>query len=84
MDFMSCIKARDTTNQNLFIIDKEEYIMAKTREIKVIQGNYGYGWDDLCEYEKNEYSQLRSDFKAYEENEAYPHRIITRRIQNEN
>lgn len=61
---------------------KEEELMAKTREVKVIQGNYGYGWDDLCEYEKHEYGELKADFKAYEENEAYPHRIITRRIPN--
>lgn len=44
--------------------------------IYVLQGNYGYGWDDLCEYEdKNE---AREDKKCYEENEKYPHRIIVR------
>lgn len=56
--------------------------MAKTREIKVLQGNYGYGWDDLVTYEREEYAEIRNDLRCYNENEAYPHRVITRRIKN--
>lgn len=57
----------------------------KTIEIKVLQGNYGYGWDDLNEYKADspaDMHDLRDDFKAYEQNETAPHRIITRRIPN--
>lgn len=25
--------------------------IGKTKMVKVLQENYGYGWDDLCEYE---------------------------------
>ena len=56
----------------------------KTKEVKVLQGNYGYGWDDLCEYELDDPSS-RSDFKSYRENEPqYAHRIIYRRVPNPN
>jgi hypothetical protein len=58
----------------------------KTIEVKVLQGNYGYGWDDLVEYNPKiakDMKELKDDFKAYRENErGYGHRIITRRIPN--
>ena len=44
--------------------------------IYVLQGNYGYGWDDLCEYETT--AEAKEDKKCYDENESYPHRIIKR------
>lgn len=54
--------------------------------LSVIQGNYGYGWDDLCQYDRNnpdEMKELREDWKAYRENEReYAHRIIHRREPN--
>lgn len=62
-------------------------------EIKVIQGNYGYGWDDLGCYEftgdETHDSQMRKelndDYKSYHENEVdYPHRIVTRYVKKEN
>lgn len=57
------------------------------KELRVLQGNYGYGWDDLCEYEitgdfekdKETFKEIRDDVKAYRENEPqYEHRVITR------
>ena len=57
--------------------------IAKTREVKILQGNYGYGWDDLCQYEKHDYGEIKSDLRVYRENERqYAHRVITRRIKN--
>ena len=51
-----------------------------TKEIAVLQGNYGYGWDDLIEYELNDMSR-KQDLKDYDENEkGVPHRIIHRRV----
>lgn len=53
----------------------------KTIEVKVLQGNYGYGWDDLVEYDN--YKDAKTDYKAYRENERNAsHRIITRRVPN--
>ena len=56
------------------------------KEIKVLQGNYGYGWDDLCYYEfigdadHDELSrkELKQDLKDYRENEHALFRVITR------
>lgn len=62
----------------------------KYRYEKVIQGNYGYGWDDLTAYDcdstgfikdKAKRDEYKSDRKAYAENEPNPHRSITRRIK---
>jgi len=54
--------------------------------LSVIQGNYGYGWDDLCQYDRNnpdEMKELKQDYRAYRENEReYCHRIIHRREPN--
>lgn len=49
---------------------------------KVLQGNYGYGWDDLCSYDTSDPGQmkeLRDDLKSYRENEGVPLRVIRRR-----
>lgn len=57
------------------------------KEIVVLQGNYGYGWDDLVEYELTGdvdkdmeiYKEIRQDKKDYAENEPqYSHRTIHR------
>lgn len=52
----------------------------------VLQGNYGYGWDDICECDSNdakEVKALRVNLREYRENEPnYPHRIIKRRTLN--
>ncbi len=57
---------------------------SKFKYIKVLQGNYGYGWDDLVEYENPEdedvKKEIKSDWESYQKNESYPHRIIQRRI----
>lgn len=59
----------------------------KYKYLKVLQGNYGYGWADLVEAEiKNvqEMKEFRSDAAAYAENEPqYQHRVIRRRVLNE-
>ena len=53
--------------------------------LKVLQGNYGYGWDDLESAEINKPDQieeLRQDLKAYRENQPAAYRIIRRRELN--
>jgi len=58
----------------------------KFRYLAVLQGNYGYGWDDLVTYDtatKNWFSDMRADLRAYRENEpGYSHRVIRRRELN--
>lgn len=46
----------------------------------VVQGNYGYGWEDLTQSES--WREARDDLKAYRQNDPHPHRIIERRELN--
>ena len=58
----------------------------KTREIKVIQTNYGYGWEDESWYERDEYNQIKHDFQEYKRHMIHYGgccRLITRRVQYE-
>ena len=50
----------------------------------VIQGYYGYGWEDLSEYDKKEYkySEVRHDLKEYRIADSAPKRLIERRELN--
>lgn len=55
----------------------------KTIAVNIIQGNYGYGWDDLSAYRTDERKELKNDYAAYIKNDkTAAHRIITRRIPN--
>lgn len=69
----------------------DEARVSKTKEVAVLQGNYGYGWDDLIEYDvpsirdyeeyKKVTAEIRQDYKDYQENEqGVAHRIIHRRV----
>lgn len=47
----------------------------------VIQGNYGYGWDDVDQTENHR--EMHINFCLYRENEPqYSHRVIRRRELN--
>lgn len=63
-------------------VDKD-YKPKRTKEYRIIQGNYGNGWDDLVSYDtsdENQRKDLKQNWKDYNENEPnIPHRIITRR-----
>lgn len=53
--------------------------VSKTKLVYVLQGNYGYGWDDLLEEET--YREAKAQAKVYRENERNAsHRVITRRV----
>lgn len=57
------------------------YKSKRTKEVKVLQGNYGYGWDDLVEYDKEDSAELKQDLKSYRENERNAQfRVVTRRV----
>ncbi len=53
--------------------------------LSVLQGYYGYGWEDLCQYDHSEAGwrkELRDDLRAYRENEGGLYRVIRRREPN--
>ena len=58
----------------------------KYRYLVVLQGNYGYGWDDLVTYDTAEsgwMAEMKADRRAYRENEpGVSHRIVHRRELN--
>ena len=57
--------------------------VGKTKEVIVLQGNYGYGWDDLVEYETSDSVEAKREKRDYDENEVdVPHRLIRRRVPN--
>lgn len=66
-------------------------IMTAKKESKqltelVLQGNYGYGWDDLTYYDDTPEGrrEMKEDYKAYAENEGIPLRTIKRKVDNPN
>ena len=52
----------------------------KYRHVKVIQGNFGYGWEDVSEYDKQEFATVKNDSKEYRLSSTGPYRVIDRRI----
>lgn len=77
----------EDSNENL-----TEARVGKTKEVKVLQGNYGYGWDDLIEYDVADFNgdllamnrNIKQDLKDYRENETNAsHRVVTRRVARE-
>ena len=46
----------------------------------IVQGNYGYGWEDLTAH--NIRRDALNEKKVYDNNENYPHRVISRRVLN--
>ena len=50
----------------------------KYRYLHVLQGNYGQGWEDICQSEDR--GEMVADRKAYRENAPeYSYRIVQRR-----
>lgn len=61
----------------------KEARIGRTKEVKVLQGNWGYGWDDLGEYDKYDNGECKADLKAYRENDpTASYRVIFRRVPN--
>ena len=58
----------------------------KYKYVKVIQGNYGYGWEDVSEYDKATFSIVKNDLKEYRLSNTgsyrVTYRVIDRRILN--
>ena len=50
--------------------------------VKVIQGNFGYGWEDVSEYDKQDFSLVKNDLKEYRLSNTGVYRVIDRRILN--
>ena len=58
--------------------------MNKYSYVKILQSNFGYGWDDVQEFSKSEgMKERKAMLKTYQENQKQAmHRIIERRIKN--
>ena len=50
--------------------------------VKVIQGNFGYGWEDVSEYDKQEFATVKNDLKGYQLSNTGAYRVIDRRVLN--
>ena len=50
--------------------------------VKVIQGNFGCEWEDVSEYDKQEFSEVRHDLKEYRLSSTGVYRVIDRRVLN--
>lgn len=79
------IKHRNVINPFDESINIKEVRNAKFKTIKVLQGNYGYGWDDLYYFDDTPEGrkEQKDILKDYRENErGVPFRIITRKEPN--
>ena len=54
----------------------------KYRYVKLIQGNFGYGWEDISEYDKQDFSLVKNDLKEYRLSNTGSYRVIDRRVLN--
>ena len=54
----------------------------KYNYVKVIQGNFGYGWEDVSEYDKQDYLLVKNDLKEYRLSNTGAYRVINRRVLN--
>ena len=50
--------------------------------VKVIQGNFGYGWEDVSLYDKQDFSLVKNDLKEYRLSNTGAYRVINRRVSN--
>ena len=50
--------------------------------VKVIQGYFGYGWEDVSEYDKQDFSTVKNDLKEYRLSNTGAYRLIDRRVLN--
>ena len=54
----------------------------KYKYVKVIQGYFGYGWEDVSEYDKADFSIVKNDLKEYRLSNTGTYRAIDRRVLN--
>lgn len=57
--------------------------MNKYKYIKVLQANYGNGWEDELTYDQStEWKEIRDDLRDYRSNAPqYQYRVISRRVK---
>ena len=54
----------------------------KYKYVKIIQGCFGYGWEDVSEYDKADFSIVKNDLKEYRLSNTGAYRVINRRVLN--
>ena len=70
------------TWDNIEVVDvDQEYKPKRAKEVKVLQGYYDLGWEDLVTYSQPyDYQEIKDDLKSYRDNEKRAFRVITRRV----
>ena len=66
-------------------MSKNKFATNKFNYLYVLQGDYGYGWEDLTCVDKSEDDagkSIRGYLKDYRENEGGSYRVIDRRESN--
>ena len=51
----------------------------KYNYITVIQGSFGYGWEDLSEYDRDDWRNVQADLKEYRYSNTGSYRRVNRR-----
>jgi hypothetical protein len=51
----------------------------KFEYVKVIQGFFGQGWEDVSEYTKDDFKNIKPDLKEYRISSNHTYRLINRR-----
>lgn len=55
----------------------------KTKEVIILRSNYGYGWEDEVQYEKDSYAEAKRDYSDYRKNcKNASFKIVKRRVPN--
>ena len=54
----------------------------KYKYVKVIQGYFGYGWEDVSEYDKSDFPLVKKDLNEYRLSNTGVYRLIDRRVLN--
>ena len=54
----------------------------KYKYVKIIQGNFGYGWEDVSTYDKQDFFLVKNDLKEYRLSNISAYRAINRRVLN--
>lgn len=72
-------KESDLTKEQAAELEELVKAHKPSRKAFIVQGNYGYGWEDLTEEETRKAG--REMLKIYSENYPSPHRLIVRRVK---
>ena len=75
--------AKKSIKRGLISLAKSKHLSGiknpKTKVEYIVQGHYGYGWEDLTSHDTRK--DANAEKKVYDANENYAHRVIARRVK---